>query len=433
MSKSNTFDVTIIGAGPSGAIAASLLMQKGWSVCLLEREHFPRFSIGESLLPHCMEMIEQAGMLDALLANADALGFQFKNGAAFHRDGHDCHFDFSKKFTQGPGTTYQVKRAPFDKLLADEAEKQGAEIRYGHSVTAFDSSEDGTVLSVDGPDGSYQITAKFTLDASGFGRVLPRLLNLERDSVLTNRKAIFTHFKDNIEQTSAGKNFDRNKILITVHPTKADVWYWLIPFSDGTASIGVVGEDHYFSECSKAETSPEQLANKLLQYLNEDPNLAGLLAKAEIIAQVRTIGGYSANVSSLHGQNFALLGNAGEFLDPVFSSGVTIAMHSAMLAAEVVDKQLSKQPVDWQQDYTVPLSKGIETFKHFVMSWYDASLQDVIFFSDEETDVKPMICSILAGYAWDEENPYVSNTKRRLNVLAEICQDDVSSAVASDS
>lgn len=424
MSTPNTFDITIIGAGPSGAIAASLLMQKGWSVCILEREHFPRFSIGESLLPHCMEMIAKANMLDAFIENADELGFQFKNGAAFHRDGQDCHFDFSKKFTQGPGTTYQVKRAAFDKLLADEAEKQGAEIRYGHSVTAFESSTEGTLLSVNGPDGEYQISAKFTLDASGFGRVLPRLLKLERDSVLTDRKAIFTHFKDNIEQTALGKNFDRNKILITVHPSKADVWYWLIPFSDGTASIGVVGEGHYFNDNEQTDVTSEQLAVTLLKYLNEDPNLASLLAKAEIISPVRTIGGYSANVSSLHGENFALLGNAGEFLDPVFSSGVTIAMHSAMLAAEVVDKQLSNKAVDWQEDYSVPLTKGIETFKHFVMSWYDTSLQDVIFFSDEETDIKPMICSILAGYAWDEENPYVSNTKRRLNVLAEICQDE---------
>ncbi len=188
MSKSNIFDVTIIGAGPSGAIAASLLMKKGWSVCLLEREHFPRFSIGESLLPHCMEIIEQANMLDAVLASADELGFQFKNGAAFHRAGHNCHFDFTKKFTQGPGTTYQIKRAPFDKLLADEAEKQGAEIRYGHSVTAFDSSEKGTELSVDAPEGSYKINAKFTLDASGFGRVLPRLLKLVQGMILVNNR-----------------------------------------------------------------------------------------------------------------------------------------------------------------------------------------------------------------------------------------------------
>lgn len=430
MSNSNTFDISIIGAGPSGAIAASLLMQKGWTVCLLEREHFPRFSIGESLLPHCMEMIEQANMLDALLANADKCGFQYKNGAAFHRAGHDCYFDFTKKFTPGPGTTFQVKRAEFDKVLADEAEKLGAEIRYGHSVTAFETSPEGTVLSVDGPEGSYQVNAKFTLDASGFGRVLPRLLKLEKDSVLTNRKAVFTHFKDNMAQTPAGQKFDRDKILITVHPTKPDVWYWLIPFSDGTSSIGVVGEDHYFGEFDPRNVSEEQLTEILLRYINEDPNLANILAKAEIVAPVRTIGGYSANVSSLHGQNFALLGNAGEFLDPVFSSGVTIAMHSAMLAADVVDKQLSKEPVDWQQDFTVPLTKGIETFKHFVMSWYDASLQEVIFFSDDDTDVKPMICSILAGYAWDENNPYVKNTKRRLSVLAEICQEESQPAIA---
>jgi len=421
MSTADVFDVTIIGAGPSGAIAASLLMQKGWSVCLIEREHFPRFSIGESLLPHCMEMIEQANMLDALVDNADKLGFQYKNGAAFHRAGKDCHFDFVKKFTDGPGTTYQVKRAEFDKLLADEAEKQGAEIRYGHSVSGFSSNDSGTVLTVNGPDGSYQLKAKFTLDASGFGRVLPRLLNLEKDSVLTDRKAVFTHFKDNISETLAGKDFDRNKILITVHPSKADVWYWLIPFSDGTASIGVVGEQHYFQKEGDSQLPLEEV---LQQYLHEDANLSSLLAKAEIIAPVRTIGGYSANVTSLHGQNFALLGNAGEFLDPVFSSGVTIAMHSAMLAAKVVDKQLAGHTVNWQDDFTAPLSKGIETFKHFVMSWYETSLQEVIFFSDDDTKVKPMICSILAGYAWDEKNPYVKNTKRRLNVLADICQSE---------
>lgn len=430
MNEHDVFDVTIIGAGPSGAIAASLLMQKGWSVCLIEREHFPRFSIGESLLPHCMEMIEQAGMLDTLLANADKLGFQYKNGAAFHRAGKDCHFDFVKKFTEGPSTTYQVKRAEFDKLLADEAERQGAEIRYGHTVTDFSSDNSGTVLSIDSPDGHYQLKAKFTLDASGFGRVLPRLLNLEKDSVLTSRKAVFTHFNDNISETPRGKDFDRNKILITVHPSKADVWYWLIPFSDGTASIGVVGEAHYFLGEGGLELPLEDVLQK---YLHEDANLSALLAKAEMIAPVRTIGGYSADVTSLHGQNFALLGNAGEFLDPVFSSGVTIAMHSSVLAAGVVDKQLSGQAVNWQEDFTVPLSKGIETFKHFVMSWYETSLQQVIFFSDEDTDVKPMICSILAGYAWDEKNPYVKNTKRRLNVLADICQPEADDTLVEQS
>lgn len=421
MNQENEFDVTIIGAGPSGAIAASLLMQQGWSVCLLEREQFPRFCIGESLLPHCMEMMAQANMLDAVLANADKLGFQYKNGAAFHRDGHDCHFDFSQKFTAGPETTFQVKRAQFDKLLADEAEKQGAEIRYGHTVTAFSSNDQGSELSVSCADSVYKIKAKFTLDASGFGRVLPRLLSLEKPSELTTRKAIFTHVKDNISLAS----FDREKILITVHPTKADVWYWLIPFSDGTASVGVVGEGQGLTSDHENlhQLSETQLSELLFKLINEDNNLSEILANAEVSAPVRTIGGYSADVSTLHGQAFALLGNAGEFLDPVFSSGVTIAMHSAMLAAKSLNKQLKGEVVDWQKDFAEPLGKGVETFKHFVMSWYDSSLQQVIFFSEDNNDVKEMICSILAGYAWDRDNPYVSNTKRRLQVLSDICQE----------
>ena len=123
-----------------------------------------------------------------------------------------------------------------------------------------------------------------------------------------------------------------------------------------------------------------------------------------------------------NGENFALLGNAGEFLDPVFSSGVTIAMHSASLVAPLVAKQIRGEKVNWEEEFSQPLYTGIETFKHFVTSWYDTSLQQVIFFGKEDNNVKQMICSILAGYAWDNNNPYVSNTKRRLKVLSEICE-----------
>ncbi len=409
----DTCDVAIIGAGPSGAIAASLLMQLGWSVCIVEKEHFPRFSIGESLLPQCMAFIKKANMLDAVIDNAQQLGFQFKNGAAFHRSGYDCFFDFEQKFSDGPGTTFQVKRAEFDKLLADEAQKQGADIRYGHTVTAIDTSKENTVLEIQSDSRKYQLKSRFTLDASGFGRVLPRLLDLEKPSVLMDRKAVFSHFKDNIQDSG----FDREKILITVHPEKNDVWYWLIPFSDGSSSIGVVGAGHYFEQGMTLDAV-------LSQYINEDPNLAKLLANAEIIAPARAIGGYSASVKSLYAKNVALLGNAGEFLDPVFSSGVTIAMQSAIMAVPVIDRQLNGKQVDWETEFSMPLRKGIEVFKQFVMSWYDTSLQNVIFFQHEETDIKPMICSILAGYAWDEKNPFVTSTERRLKVLAEICSAD---------
>ncbi len=419
---STDYDVTIIGAGPSGTVAACLLMQHGLSVCLIERDEFPRFSIGESLLPQTMEFLAKANMLDVLLDNADELGFQFKNGAAFYRNGHHTNFNFEEKFSDGPSTTYQVKRAAFDNLLAQEAVKQGATILFGQQVTGFKSDEKTTytnIIDLKTKEDSI-ISAKFTLDGSGFGRVLPRLLDLEEPSVLTPRKAVFTHFKDNIDSTQ----FDRNKILITVHPMIPDVWYWVIPFSDSTVSVGVVGET------AQIERPNQTLEQTLSDFIRADDNLSALLTDAKIIAPVRTIGGYSANVKTLHGDKFALLGNAGEFLDPIFSSGVTIALKSAVQASELVVKQLQGEAIDWQVQYEEPLREGIEVFKYFVNSWYDTSLQSVIFFADGQPDVKEMVCSILAGYAWDKSNPFVKNTKRGLKILEQICEPDNNDSVA---
>lgn len=405
------FDVIIIGAGPSGAIAAGILIQKGWKVLVIEREEFPRFSIGESLLPQCMAFIEEANMLDSVIEQADDLGFQFKNGAAFYRNGERSSFDFTKKFSNGPGTTFQVKRASFDKVLADRAEELGVDIRYKHNVTAVDFTDKAAIVSAENEKNSLKFEAKFILDASGFGRVLPKLLSLELPSTLSDRRSLFCHFEDGIIDTQ----FDRNKILITVHPEINDIWYWLIPFSDGTASCGVVGDVKYFDK----SLTDEQIFNS---FISQDAHLASILKQANKITSVRALQGYSSDVTKLFGDRFALLGNAGEFLDPVFSSGVTIAMYSSSLAANLLDKQLSGKVVSWQQEYAENLRAGVNVFKNFVMSWYDTELQNVIFFQKEDNDVKSMICSILAGYAWDQKNPYVSKTERRLAALVDICQ-----------
>lgn len=165
-------DVICIGAGPSGAIASALLVQAGYSVIVLERQQFPRFSIGESLLPQCMAFVEEAGMLEAVQAG----NFQFKNGAAFERGTEHTFFNFEEKFTPGPGTTFQVQRAAFDKILADEAQRFGADIRYGHEILEADFSEvvNGEVqprLTAKNPDGTQrEYRCRFVLDASGFGR-----------------------------------------------------------------------------------------------------------------------------------------------------------------------------------------------------------------------------------------------------------------------
>lgn len=405
-------DVIIIGAGPAGAVAAALLVNRGYSVTVLERQTFPRFSIGESLLPQCMEILQQANLLTAV----EAAGFQFKNGAAFHWDGRYSDFNFEEKFTPGFGTTYQVQRAVFDKVLADEAERQGANIFYQHEIVAVHKTNTGfNELEVKNEKGEVaKVSAKFVLDASGFGRVLPRLLDLEYPSHFPQRTSLFTHIEDNIKDA----NYDRNKILVNVHPTMPDVWYWLIPFSNGRCSVGVVAESVLF------ERTPGDAKDQLKQMLRQEPRLKRLLQQAVFDTPVNSIAGYACNVKSLHGEGFALLGNAGEFLDPVFSSGVTIALKSAQLATAALDKQLQGQAVDWQTEYAVPLQKGVNTFRHFVEAWYDGRLHHIIFARNPSREVKAMISSVLAGYAWDQQNPYVSQTLRRLNVLAEFCRRD---------
>lgn len=402
------FDVVIIGAGPSGSVSASLLKKQGFSVCVLEKQHFPRFVIGESLLPHCMEILEDAGLVDAVHAEKS---FQFKNGAAFTWGNRYTYFDFTDKFTAGPGTTYQVRRGIFDKILIDETAQKGVEVRFGHEVLALDNSGDVAVISARTEAGEdYQISAKFVLDASGYGRVLPRLMALDTPSHLPARLAHFTHIDDNITAT----DFDRNKILITTHPVHRDVWLWLIPFADNRCSIGVVGLPEVLEGDSETV---------LKKFALECPMLNRILANANWNNEFpfRNIQGYSANVKSLHGKHFALLGNAAEFLDPVFSSGVTIALHSAQLAARLVTKQLGGQAVDWEQEFTKPLMVGVNAFRTYVNGWYDTSFQDVIYARNPQPEIRQMISSILAGYAWDENNPFVAKSDARLKALAELC------------
>ncbi|MDH0338708.1 NAD(P)/FAD-dependent oxidoreductase [Metapseudomonas otitidis] len=400
--------VVVIGAGPSGAIAAALLKRKGHDVLILERQRFPRFSIGESLLSHCLDFVEEAGMLDAVMA----AGFQVKHGAAFAWGERYTDFDFREKFTPGKGSTFQVQRAPFDQLLADEAARQGVEIRYEEEIIAADFSSDCPRLTVQRLDGSqYQVETAFVLDGSGYGRVLPRLLDLEAPSSFPVRQAVFTHIEDRIDDPA----FDREKILITIHPEYRDVWFWLIPFSNGRCSLGVVGESSHYAN------RQEDLDACLKAFVAETPNLRRLLANAVWDTPARALGGYSANVKTLHGPGFALLGNAAEFLDPVFSSGVTIAMRSSSMAANLLDRQLNGEQVDWESDFATPLKKGVDAFRAYVEGWYEGTFQDVIFYQGGSPEIRGMICSILAGYAWDTRNPFVAEPKRRLRMISELC------------
>lgn len=402
-------DVLIIGAGPSGALAAKMLQDKGYHVIVIERQKFPRFSIGESLLPHCMEYLAAAGLDEAV----NNYGFQFKDGASFHRGDEVELVDFSNKFSAGPATTFEVQRADFDHLLAQEAAKAGVDIRFEETILSADFSQPLAQLSSEDKDGNkkhYQ--AKFVLDASGYGRVLARLLDLEAPSNFPVREGLFSHIEDNI--TAA--DYDRNKISIIVHPENKSVWYWLIPFSNGRASLGVVAEASYFKQF---EGDNDQIYRAILQ---QEPRLRYLLTEAVFDTPARKLSGYSANVKHLCDKNYALLGNAGEFLDPVFSSGVTIAFRSAYLAANLLDRQFKGEAVDWQQEFAYELQRGVDVFRTYVEGWYDGRFQDIIFAKEKQENIEQMIISILAGYAWDEENPYVNKAESRMNTLAELCR-----------
>jgi flavin-dependent dehydrogenase len=403
-----TVEILIIGAGPAGSVAAALLRQQGRQVLMLEREQFPRFSIGESLLPQSMEYLERCGMLRAVFE----AGFQLKNGAAFARGQQYCEFDFSEKYSPGWSTTYQVPRARFDHLLALEAEAQGAEVSYRHEVVRIDIAGNRPRVRVKDPEGGhYIVETSFILDASGFGRILPRLLKLETPSNFPVRGAIFTHIEDRITQSG----FDRNKIRVTVHPERLDVWFWLIPFTAGRCSLGVVAKPALFERYQGTDTQRVQAL------VGEDLTLSKLLENACWDTPARRIVGYSANVKSLSGRGYALLGNAGEFLDPIFSSGVTIAFKSASLAAAVLQRRFAGETVDWFNEYAVPLKIGVDTFRAFVESWYRGGFQRIVFHHNQPAEIRRMISAILAGYAWDESNPYVREPRRRLAALEELC------------
>ncbi len=404
------YPVVIIGAGPAGSVAAALLRQRGYPVLVLEKAHFPRFSIGESLLPQSMGLLAEAGLLDAV----NDAGFRFKDGAVFDYDGNRQSFDFREKYGDDEATAFQVQRAGFDQILADGAARQGAEIHFGQEITSVEFRDQKAVLTGINDDGKeFQVQADFVLDASGFGRVLPRLLDLEIPTGFPERVSLFTHIRDPLD----GPGFDRDKILITVHPQNRDIWYWLIPFNDGTASLGVVGEPVILGVDDGA--SPE---SQLKQWIASCPTMSELLAQAEFYKPVHCLRGYAAKVRQLAGPNYALLGNAGEFLDPVFSSGVTIALKSASLATAALDRQLQGQEVDWQREYSEPLQAGVDVFRTYVNAWYDGRFQDVIFHQTPNPVIKEMICAILAGYVWDGSNPYVAQPERRLKTLVEVCR-----------
>ena len=398
-------DVLIIGAGPSGTSAAALIQKSGFNVAVVEKEKFPRFVIGESLLPRCMDLLKEACLLEAVQKQQ----YIVKRAAAFLRGSDVCNFTFSEQFTNGWDYTYQVPRDHFDHTLAETVEQMGVKILWENTVKEVQFTGSGPLTTVSGKNGEKSvIVSRFVLDASGYGRVLPRLLDLDQPSDLPVRESLFTH----VTGDSRPQGPEEGTIWICMLPDNA--WLWIIPFSNGRTSVGVVAEPDFFN---RLPGGPDE---KLRAAFEMEENSAERLAKVDFVLPAKQIKGYSISVKQLFGDGYALLGNATEFLDPVFSSGVTLALESANCCAKVLIKQLKGESVDWQKEYADYLMAGVDTFRTYVNAWYDGRLPTIFFSQLQDPDVRNQICSVLAGYVWDKQNPYVTQHERAVSSLAKV-------------
>lgn len=396
-------DVLVIGAGPAGTVAASIVNKAGFKVRIVEKMKFPRFVIGESLLPRCMEALEEAGFLEAVKEKK----FQEKGGAKFVKNGKTCDYQFADQFTKGWQWTWQVPRAEFDKTLADTVEKMGVQIDYETTVTGIEFQGSDSITTVVDKNGTKsEIRARFIIDGSGYGRVIPRLFNMDKPSNLPPRKALFTHTVDLRRELSD----EPNRITIVVH--QPAVWIWIIPFSTGITSLGFVGDPSFFAKI------PGNTEQQLRTLIAQEPYLKERFKEIEFLFEPRVLESWSSTTDRFYGEGFVLTGNVTEFLDPVFSSGVTLATVSSQIAGKLVVEKLNGRQIDWENEYMKIMMQGVDTFRSYVMAWYEGTLDTIFFAENQDPVIKSQICSVLAGYVWDLDNIYVKNHKTWLHRLA---------------
>ncbi|MGK6351636.1 NAD(P)/FAD-dependent oxidoreductase [Parapedobacter sp. DT-150] len=399
-------DVLVIGAGPSGAVAASILHQKGIRLKVVERAHFPRFVIGESLIPRCMDHFDEAGFVEGV----EAKGFEKKFGARFLRGDEVCWFDFSQKFSAGWDWTWQLPRAEFDQTLTDILQRRGVDIAFGTTVerVVFDGTDSLTTVC-DEQGNRTEIHARYLIDASGYGRVLPRLLDLDSPSTFAPMAATFVHVQD--ARRPGGVEGTR----ITFDVLAQQEWFWVIPFADGRTSLGLVCPQERLAAIHQGDNA------RTFQYIiQQSAHYRDRFQGLDFLFEPKQIVSYAKAVKKLYGEGFALTGNSAEFLDPVFSSGVCFATESGALAAKLAARQLAGDAVDWEREYEEHMLWGINVFRSYIRDWYSGDLQKFFFHQEVNEDVRRKVCSVLAGYVWDKENPFVKKHDRAVRAVTHL-------------
>ncbi|MEI7036800.1 NAD(P)/FAD-dependent oxidoreductase [Fulvimonas yonginensis] len=382
-------DVAVIGGGPAGSTAAALLARRGYRVVALEKERHPRFHIGESLLPMNLPLFERLGVLDKV----HAMGV-FKAGADFEADNERGYnvFSFGRALGDSPPHSYQVWRQDFDKMLYDHARECGAEAREGHEVLKVEQAGPReSRLEVRTDQGRhYRIEARYVIDASGRDAFLSSKRKLKRKNRQHQSAAIFGRFAG--AQRRPGEDAGNVSIYRFEHG-----WMWMIPLPDGCMSVGAVCWPDYL----KRRRGDARAF--LLETLRLNTSLWQRLEGATLVDEVRVAGNYSYDSTHMAGPGWILVGDAFAFLDPVFSSGVYLAMEGAERAVGVVDGALREphREAALQRALEKRLRAGMARFAFFIYRFNEPVMRQMFRSPRNVWQLEQGVISMLAGDLFD--------------------------------
>ena len=381
------FEFAVAGGGPAGTSAAISLAQRGRSVVLFERERFPRFHIGESLLSTANDSFAVLGVADKI----EAAGFPVKWGARlFTHDGLSGRgVDFSTVTEVERPQTYQVPRAEFDRILMERAREAGVEIREGYRVVSCDFASDAAIVAFTAPDGTEgRIRVHAIVDATGRAGLIAKKYSLRAEEPRLANIAVFSHYSG----VPLLEGMRANDIRIVARHDAG--WFWLIPISKELMSVGVVLPKTLFLE--SPDISNEE---RLERAIAETPIVAELMKNARREWPVRVEKDFSYSASAYAGDRWLLAGDAGSFLDPVFSTGVSIAMESGIEAATELDRALKQGRFSARvfAAFSRRQKRRYETFRRFVIGFYSPEFRDLFFDPEPPQRMFKAIVTVLSG------------------------------------
>jgi flavin-dependent dehydrogenase len=377
------YDVAIIGGGPSGSTAATFLARQGHKVLVLEREKFPRFHIGESLLPHSMDAFERLGVVGKLDAR-----FLPKYGAEITTacGTNSVKILFRNGFRARHERAYQVTRSEFDKLLLDHSAENGATVLEETGVEALEFGPEETGITVKSSAGTRKIRARYLLDCSGRGSVVGNYFKLKQTYANLKKFSVFAHYENVARDEGITGSFIR---LIRGR----DRWFWMIPLTATKMSIGIVMDIVDFKAMKQTP------ATALEEAIREQPQIWSRMTRASRVTEVHSASDYSYRNTSLFGDRWLLAGDAAGFIDPIFSTGVFLGIRSGEQAAKALDEAL-KHPQSRAavfKKYERSVNRVMNLYLRFVSNWYKPQFAEVITHPVDRFQLPATVNAVLAG------------------------------------